>query len=171
VSFSARAEGTAAEAQPPHADAVPSKAGLRDEIDAAMPGERADLLADLVRRELMRVLRLDARHPPDLEARLLDLGLDSLMAVQLRNRIGAALALDRPLSATLVFDHPTCKAIAAYLDREFFGAQAVVAKDAAPVAPQAPVLDARTEDVERLSDEETEALLLKRLESIEGRRA
>jgi SAM-dependent methyltransferase len=154
-------------------EAAAARARQREQIVLAMPGERRDLLAALVRREVMKVLRLDAQHPPDLQARLLDLGLDSLMAVQLRNQLAAGLALGRPLSATLVFDHPTCEAIAAYLDREFFdgaASGAPAAPAASGVAPPAPA-DARAERLEEMTDEETEALLLKRLQTIEERRS
>ncbi|MBP7569537.1 MAG: acyltransferase domain-containing protein, partial [Acidobacteria bacterium] len=48
-------------------------------------GERHALLLDFVWRRLMRVLRLDDRTPPDERQRLMDLGIYSLMAVELRN--------------------------------------------------------------------------------------
>jgi acyl transferase domain-containing protein/SAM-dependent methyltransferase len=161
--------GTAAAAAQASApdEATAARAALLEQIAGAVPTERLELLAEVVRREVMKVLRLDARHPPDLGARLLDLGLDSLMAVQLRNQLAAGLALGRPLSATLVFDHPTCEAIAAYLDREFFDGAA----QAAPAPPPAAAPDARAERLEQMTDEETEALLLKRLQSIEERRS
>jgi hypothetical protein len=148
-----------------------AREALRAQLAAALPFERREMLAEVARTEVMKVLRLDRQHPPALGARLLDLGLDSLMAVQFRNRLAQALGAGKPLSATLVFDHPTCEALGAYLDRELFGEPgpvAAAASAASPMsAPAAPALVVR--DVEQMSDEETEALLLKRLDTLPGR--
>jgi SAM-dependent methyltransferase len=148
-----------------------AREALRAQLAAALPFERREMLAEVARTEVMKVLRLDRQHPPALGARLLDLGLDSLMAVQFRNRLAQALGVGKPLSATLVFDHPTCEALGAYLDRELFGEPgpvAAAASAASPMsAPAAPALVVR--DVEQMSDEETEALLLKRLDTLPGR--
>jgi acyl transferase domain-containing protein len=131
----------------------------------ALPSERAELLAAHVRVRVMEILRLDAKHTPGLEDRLMQLGFDSLMAMQLRNRLAADLALTARLPATLVFDHPTCRALGAFLGDRLDGAHATVAREAPTETPAESGMN-----VESLSEEQAEALLLKRLDSIEGKR-
>src|SRR6185437_609456 len=74
----------AANAQLPAADiAAPSMHALLRE---ALPAERHGILLDAVCGEIASVLRLPADAKPKKRDRLMDLGMDSLMAVELRNR-------------------------------------------------------------------------------------
>ena len=133
-------------------------------LDEAVPGERVELVREFVRDKVMRVLRLDADTPPGRHDRLMDLGFDSLMAVQLRNQLGTGLGLDKPLPATLMFDHPTIDALATHLLGRLLPAEPAVASTALP-APAAPAPIALGEAaVAAMSDEEIEALLLARLD-------
>ena len=136
-------------------------APLLDAIADALPRERPRAIADLVRARVMRLLRRHPDQPPLGHERLLDLGLDSLMAVQLRNSLSQDLALPEPLPATLVFDHPTIDALSAYLDTLQAPHPAATGASAARAAGPAPT--ARTSEIEAMSDEEVEALLLERL--------
>jgi NAD(P)-dependent dehydrogenase (short-subunit alcohol dehydrogenase family) len=94
---------------------------LRTRLESAAPGERPHLLREYVRELATRVLQLDPGEVLDVHQPLNEMGLDSLMAVELRNLVGAGLELDRSLPATLVFDHPSIVELADYLGREALG--------------------------------------------------
>jgi hypothetical protein len=100
----------------------------------------------------------------------MDLGLDSLMAIELRNRLQTVFGLDR-LSSTLIFDYPTSKAIAklllAQLGYQPEGCGMDPAGDgecalAEEVAAKATVHS--EEELDRMSNEEVAELLRKQLE-------
>ncbi len=156
-----------------------ASSALREELARALPHERDDLLRDFARGHVMRVLGRPADNPPGLRDRLMDIGVDSLMAVQLRNRLGAELGLERALPATLLFDHPTIEALAAALAAHLAdpGPDAAIAGGTQPAgappngaareeaggAPAAgDILDEAA--VAALSEAEIEALVMARLE-------
>jgi NAD(P)-dependent dehydrogenase (short-subunit alcohol dehydrogenase family)/thioesterase domain-containing protein len=79
--------------------------------------ERLQALVELAQQEIAVVLALPAASsvPPD--ESLKDLGLDSLMAVALRNRLSGQIGAKLP--TTLAFDHPSARAIAKLLLEKF----------------------------------------------------
>ncbi|WP_156753425.1 type I polyketide synthase, partial [Actinokineospora pegani] len=92
--------------------AVPASA-LRERLAALPADERPAVLLDLVRAEAAVVL--GAPSPQAIGPRQVfkDLGLDSLMAVELRKRLAAATEVALPV--TLAFDHPDAESVAALL--------------------------------------------------------
>ena len=76
----------------------------------------ADILVPFLQRELQAVLRLSAVPAPTVG--FFDLGMDSLMAVELRNRLNRTLAGEYTVSNTAVFDYPNIVALAAHLGTE-----------------------------------------------------
>ena len=75
-----------------------------------------------VRSRVAGVLGLASPERIALRQRLFDAGMDSLMAVELRNRLEASLG--RSLRSTLVFDFPTIEALTEYLAGEVLPALA-----------------------------------------------
>lgn len=159
-SASPRFASTEAASAPVSKSAVQSR---RAEIEAAGGALRLDLLRDVVRDQVVRILRLDPSSPPARHDRFMDIGMDSLMAVQLRNRLGAALELERPLSSTLMFDHPTIDAVADYLLTLVAPGGDQPGQPASTEAAPATILDHAA--VAAMSDEEIERLLDSRVVS------
>ncbi len=95
------------------------RAADRPTIDvAALRGRpRADRIAALttfIRASVADLLHFDGADdvPPD--ARFFEVGMDSLVAVELKNRL--ELALRVPLATTAVFDHPAIGLLAEFVD-------------------------------------------------------
>ncbi len=120
--------------------------------------ERIAALTGLIRAEAALVLgHTEGAAGVEADRAFRDLGFSSLTAVELRNRIGAAVGLDIP--ATLVFDYPTPAGIAAHLAER-------LPLDAAP----APTVDASLAVLEEAltTGEDTEGVL-SRLLALIGR--
>ena len=128
----------------------------------APESEQRELLVELVCSRVMKVLRRDRSEPVDSRRRLMDLGVDSLMAVELRNALSKDLGLTRPLPATLIFDYPTAEAIADYLaSRVLTSEPTPETSSSQPAAQEQP--KAGEVNIEDMSDEEVMSLLLKKL--------
>lgn len=122
--------------------------GILSRLEAAAPASRRKILVDYLRGQANTILGLNGSGPHiDERQPLFRMGMDSLMAVEFRNLLSSAL--DRPLSATLIFDHPTIGALADFLD-------------AAPASDSSP--EPLLEELEDLSDAQAEELLKAELE-------
>ncbi|WP_181808927.1 type I polyketide synthase, partial [Streptomyces shenzhenensis] len=97
-------------------DPAETGTGFRDRVAATAPAERTAVVLDLVLRQLAAVL--GHADPDEISPTRLfrELGIDSLTAVEFRNRLGAATGLRLPVG--VVFDHPTPQAVAAHVVTE-----------------------------------------------------
>ncbi|MEU5789028.1 type I polyketide synthase [Micromonospora purpureochromogenes] len=135
----APAAAPAATAEPP---AAPVDEGSLVQRLAALPEEgRQRMLLDLVRSHVAAVRHAEPGEI-DVHRGFTELGLDSLAAIELRNRLSAATGLR--LAATLMFDHPTPAEVARLL-REELAEEVPVDPSADAPAPPADT-DAPDED-------------------------
>ncbi|MEH0821723.1 type I polyketide synthase [Micromonospora sp. CPCC 205714] len=126
----------------PEAPAAPVDEGSLVQRLAALPEEgRQRMLLDLVRGHVAAVRHAEPGEI-DVHRGFTELGLDSLAAIELRNRLSAATGLR--LAATLMFDHPTPAEVARLLREELAEEVPVGPSPDAPAGPDA--ADAPDED-------------------------
>ncbi|MFN6535672.1 MAG: SDR family NAD(P)-dependent oxidoreductase [Nostoc sp. EkiNYC01] len=89
---------------------------LLQQLVSTPVSDRRELLMSAVQAQVARVLRLDTSRPIDPERPLQEMGMDSLMAVELRNALGKLV--EKTLPAALIFDYPSIANLTAYLGKE-----------------------------------------------------
>ena len=134
---------------------------LVKELEAALPSERLALLAAHVREQVVKVLGLDAAQTPEPRQGLTDLGMDSLMAVELSNRLRASLG--RTLPSTIAFEYPTIAALTNFIATEVLRLDTSEDVGAKQVATQNGKAELQQE-IEQIAEGELEDSLLKELE-------
>src|SRR5204862_100001 len=113
--------------EPSGAQAVAGKSAFRERLRQTTVGERHNLILEQVRDHAARVLGLEASAHIDPARPLNELGLDSLMAIELRNALGVTAG--QTLPATLLFDYPTVQALSDYLAREVLSSEMAQAEE------------------------------------------
>ncbi|WP_209469179.1 type I polyketide synthase, partial [Streptomyces iranensis] len=104
-------------------------------LESVDPAEREQTLLDLVTHHAVQVLGHSSADGIAAERAFRELGFDSLTSVELRNRLNAATGLRLP--STLLYDHPSPRALTRHLHTELLGS---------PSAPAAPVPASRASE-------------------------
>jgi acyl carrier protein len=133
---------------------------MRAALEAAPPGQRLPMLEGHLREQIAQVMQLE---PSQLAAAtpLGSLGLDSLMGLEIRNRLEASLGLTIP--PTLIWTYPTLGALSAHLAQTL---GLPLEAQPAPTHGEHSIPDElrkTAEQIADLSEAEMEALLLQKL--------
>jgi acyl transferase domain-containing protein/NADPH:quinone reductase-like Zn-dependent oxidoreductase/NAD(P)-dependent dehydrogenase (short-subunit alcohol dehydrogenase family) len=155
--FLSRFEGEQRAAAPAVLSPATAEPSILGQLQQAHPARRHELLVAFIADHVARVIDAPNRDAIDLRQPLNEMGLDSLMAVELRNRLGNGLGLARSLPATLVFDHPTLEALALYLARD------VLATDEPASNPVVAAPADAVGAIDGLSDDEIEKMFAKKM--------
>lgn len=131
---------------------------LAEKIRSAPAADQKSILSAHIKICARRVLGLEESAPIQDNVPLQDIGLDSLMALEMRNELAQSLGLT--LAAGLLFDYPSVDQLTEHL----------LADRIAP-APAIAAADTSFEALDVLSEEEAERLLIQELDRAEGEKS
>ena len=129
---------------------------------------RQEVVVDFLRTEVARALGIGEPQAVDVEQGLFEMGMDSLMSVELKGRIETAVGSNLP--STLTFNYPNIVALAGYVVTDVLPAvQPDVLPDVQPdgqpgTATPVPIADP---DLHGHSEDELAALLARRLAALQ----
>ncbi|MGB5711648.1 MAG: SDR family NAD(P)-dependent oxidoreductase, partial [Waterburya sp.] len=131
------------------------------QLETVSTSERWHLLREHIRAQLSKVLGLNSPEQIDLQQGFAELGMDSLMAVELRNCLQDSLACSIP--STLAFDYPNVEALVNYIALELLSFEPT--ESFAPHSPPLTEPEPST-NMEELSQAEIAELLAQELTAI-----
>jgi acyl transferase domain-containing protein/phospholipid N-methyltransferase len=121
---------------PPHLD------WIKKSKDSITPKQQRDELNSHIQAQLAKVLGLNPAQPIDREKGFFEMGMDSLIAVELKNRLQTSLKCSLP--STLLFKYSTVEALVNYLATEVLDI---------PNSPEPKSVPTVLTEVEKLSEE------------------
>ena len=136
--------------------------GLLYEIEQVSAIEQKPLLHDYIRAQVAEILGFRSPDRVDSQQGFFKMGMDSIMTMQLRNRLETALGNSLP--PTIAFEYPTVDSLVDFIAGMILKPEAFASQPAiAPVKQEVNNVDTECEE---LSEEELVALLAQRLEEV-----
>jgi acyl carrier protein/NADP-dependent 3-hydroxy acid dehydrogenase YdfG len=139
---------------------------LLQKLESVPDDDRYGVVVEYLCEEVARTLGIPATQITDVSQGLFDMGMDSLMSVELKGHIEAAVGC--PMPSTLTFNYPSIQALAEFLTVEVLAADTAATETAEHVEPATtqPLLAAKAAaapDRQDLSEDELAAMLAARL--------
>ncbi|MGZ9164527.1 MAG: SDR family NAD(P)-dependent oxidoreductase, partial [Anaerolineales bacterium] len=131
---------------------------IRQQLDALPLREKLQALQTHVKEHLIAVLALKPNHRLDMRQGFAEMGMDSLMAVELSRRLQRSL--DCVLPTTLAFEYPTVEALTNYLATEILG---IIVADANRKPTKGVEKQSVMDEVDEVPEDQLEDALLKEL--------
>jgi acyl transferase domain-containing protein/acyl carrier protein len=136
---------------------------IRQQLDAASVDRRMSLLTEFLTSEIKDVLGLSVSHTLKSQKGLFEMGMDSLMAIDLKNRLQKKI--EKTLPSTLIFDYPTIEDLTKYIAEKVMGwTNSSIEDKKQSIVNQQPQQELT--DLEQLSDQEVSDLLAAEMAAI-----
>jgi acyl carrier protein len=139
-------------------------------LRSAAPPERRALITEHILTRTRAVIGLDEGSPIDTAQPLSELGIDSLMALELRNDLGAGFGLILPV--TLLFDYPTADALAVHIEGQLGyspGPSGSLRAEPGGRRHERESLETLEGQISEMADDEVEQLLREKLSRLSAR--
>jgi acyl transferase domain-containing protein/acyl carrier protein len=91
---------------------------LITKLKSALPNERYGILLHEIRTEVAKVMELPSAQLPDIEMGFVEMGIDSIMGIELKNKLQESLGY--AISTTTLFNYPTINSLTKFLLAEIF---------------------------------------------------
>ncbi|NEQ87563.1 MAG: KR domain-containing protein, partial [Moorea sp. SIO2I5] len=140
------------------------KSAFREQLEEAAASERQELLTTHLRLAIAKTLGWTDAQKIGMRQPLFELGLDSLMAVELKNRLESSL--ETSLSSTLLFDYPTVEALVEYLTNDVIPLDFFDETEKLKEENVSTEYSDQLSDVTQLSETELEASVLEEIEAL-----
>ncbi|MBD1836177.1 type I polyketide synthase [Cyanobacteria bacterium FACHB-472] len=136
---------------------------LLQQLEALPTNKRQGFLVAHLQHEVAQVLGLAPSNPPQVREGFADLGMDSLMAVELKTRLEQNLG--HSLSSTLVFNYPNIEVLATYLASEVLSLE-TPAESVSKLHRPSEESSLASAELEQLSEDELALLLDEELKTL-----
>jgi len=145
------------------------KAEILAKLETPSLEERQEILTEHIRGQVAQVLSLSSSQLPEVNLGFMEMGMDSLMTVELKNRLQNQLGINLP--ETIVMEYPTIAKLSLYIVEELMEWKTSENGACSDVLSQTHVseIDSNILPVlEDISEEDFEALAAQQLEKIKN---
>jgi phthiocerol/phenolphthiocerol synthesis type-I polyketide synthase C len=145
----------------------PTQTALVKQLKGTPPGDHRKVLTAYLQDEVAGVLGFETGYRPDPRQGFFEMGMDSLMAVELKRRVEANVR--RSLPRTVAFEFPTIETLVDYLLRNVLSldVSSTAFGETNTVKGERDKRTPSLAEIERLSADGVEALLLRELEALD----
>ncbi|NES23647.1 MAG: SDR family NAD(P)-dependent oxidoreductase, partial [Symploca sp. SIO3E6] len=150
-------------------DTLPKKLEqeILEKLETAPVANRQEILRGYIRGQVAKLLGLSSAQLPQVNLGFMEMGMDSLTTVELKNRLQAQLGIALP--GTVAMEYPTIEKLSQYIFEEVMGWQSVAdAENNLPELEEVDIDNQILPVIDDISEEEFEALAAQQLEKIKS---